>query len=289
MYKPMIAGRRYMRILALGCLLFASVPLPPASAENAPNALAQGLIEATGLGTVDTTKTANRIQARLLAKRAAVVDAQRNLLEMVEGVRVTAGTTVKDAQLESDLIANRVKGLLQGAFTIDESIIEDGGEYLAEVKLGVCLNASVTNCRARPTLSQIIYQTLDKPADGQKFQAPGQADAVSGVTGLIVDATAVDFEPYFDVRLVTHQGKEVYGPGHFDMMSGEDWLHWARSVNSARDKVDLVGDNPLVVAAAGLTEDSRIVLQDEDAVRIFRANLDNDDFLSKGRVIFVVQ
>lgn len=259
------------------------------AADPAPNALTQGLIEATGLGTVDAGKTANRVQARLLAKRAAVVDAQRNLLEMVEGVRVTSGTTVKDAQLQSDLIANRVKGLLQGAFTIDESIVEDGGEYLAEVKLGVCLDASLAQCRARPTLSQIVYQTLDKPAEGEKFEAPTPVDTVPGITGLIVDATAVDFEPYFDVRLVTSQGKEVYGPGHFDVLSGEDWLHWARSVGSARDKTDLVGDNPLVVSAAGLTDDSRILLADDDAVQIFRANLDNDDFLGKGRVIFVVR
>ena len=71
--------------------------------------MADGIASATGLGAVDTAQARNRIQAKLLARRAAFVDAQRNLLEVVEGVRMTSGTTVRDAQFESNIIANRVK------------------------------------------------------------------------------------------------------------------------------------------------------------------------------------
>ena len=107
------------------------------------SSVADGLVEAVGFGTVDTAKTANRTQARLMAKRAAIVDAQRNLLEMIDGVRITSGTTVKDAQLESDIIGNRIKGLLKGAFILKQELTEEDDTYLYEVTMGVCLNASL--------------------------------------------------------------------------------------------------------------------------------------------------
>ncbi|MCB1693691.1 MAG: hypothetical protein KDI19_13065 [Pseudomonadales bacterium] len=267
-------------------LLLATVS--PAQADDSP--MTRGVIEATGLGTVDMSRVKNRIQAKLLAKRAATVDAQRNLLEMIEGVRVTSGTTVKDAQLESDLVANRVKGLLQGAFIVKEDVSEDGGDFLAEVTLGVCLNADDPACQAKPTLAQIVYPTLKKTGAEDRFEAPATTDTMpSKATGLIVDATGIDFEPFFDVRLVTSQGKEVYGPGNFDINAGDDWLHWSRSVDAARDKSSVVGDSPLVVTAQSLKDDTRVVLANDDAATIFRANLENDDFLRKGKVIFVVK
>ena len=252
------------------------------------NPLPAGYVEAIGLGTVDTTKATNRIQAKLLAKRAAIVDAQRNLLEQIEGVRVTSGTTVKDAQLESDLIANRVKGLLQGAFIIEESVTEDAGEYLAEVKMGVCMNGGADKCGARPTLAQILYPTLPKAESADRFEAPANPE-VGATTGLIVDATGIDFQPLFDVRLVTTQGKEIYGPGHFDVGSGGDWLHWAKSLDGAMQKTDVIGPTPLLVKATEMAGDAKVVLSNDDAVRVFQANLENNDFLRKGKVVFVVR
>lgn len=263
------------------------LPISHALADGDPHE--QGLITASGLGTVDTSKVKNRIQAKLLARRAAIVDAQRNLLETVEGVRVTSGTTVKDAQLESDIVANRVKGLLQGAFTMEESVIEEDGEFLAEVKMGICLNASLKACAARPTLSQVIYGTLPKPTPEETFTAAEAASAYGPVSGLIVDVSELDFVPLFDARLVTTQGKEVYGPGHFDVTMGEDWLHWARSVDAARAKQKVIGSAPLVITATGMASASRVILENEDAVRVFQANLENDGFLKRGKVIFVVR
>lgn len=280
--KKVVTTMKYL-LLSVALLTWLSVPV-----HAADSPLAQGLIEASGMGTVDMSKAKNRIQAKLLAKRAAVVDAQRNLLEMIEGVRVTSGTTVKDAQLESDVIANRVKGLLKGAFMIKENVTEDDGEFLAEVTLGICLNASVDQCAARPTLSQIIYTALEKPAPEQKFAAEPNAEAGT-VSGLIVDASEVGFEPYFDVRLVTSQGKEVYGPGHFDVKAGDDWLHWSRSMTSAKENVKVIGSAPLIISAAALTGDANVVLSNDDAVKVFQANLQNGDFLRQGKVIFVVK
>lgn len=269
---------------AIFVLFFMCLIAPPLYADP----LSQGLIEAVGLGTVDTRKTKNRIQAKLLAKRAAIVDAQRNLLEMIEGVRLTSGTTVKDAQVESDLIANRVKGLLTGAFIIKENVMAEEDSYLAEVTLGICVTAALENCGARQNLSQIIYAALAKTSPEKLFKTDRESpDIGSGISGLIVDLTDQEFTPHFDVRLVTKAGKEVYGPGHFNPGKGTDWLHWEKDLAVARQS-NVVGKSPLVLFATDTTPDSYIILSDEDAVKLYTANLKGGDFLSQGRVIFVI-
>jgi hypothetical protein len=49
-----------------------------------------------------------------MAERGAVVDAQRNLLEITEGVRVNGETVVKDYITQSDIIFSRVDGIVKG-------------------------------------------------------------------------------------------------------------------------------------------------------------------------------
>ncbi len=68
--------------------------------------------------------------ARMMACRAAVVDAQRNLVESIQGVRVEGTTVVADMMVESDTIKTTVKGLLQGASIVKRSPREDGSCYV---------------------------------------------------------------------------------------------------------------------------------------------------------------
>ena len=65
-----------------------------------------GMIHATGKSVVDKTN-ANTAQAILMAERGAVVDAQRNLLEITQGVRVNGETVVKDFITASDIVFPR--------------------------------------------------------------------------------------------------------------------------------------------------------------------------------------
>ena len=50
-----------------------------------------------------------------MALRTARVDAYRNLAEAIQGIRITASTTVKDFVAESDEIRSAFNGIVRGA------------------------------------------------------------------------------------------------------------------------------------------------------------------------------
>ena len=279
------------------------------------------MITAEGFGFSDANRFSEP-QARLMALRAAKIDAQRNLLEVINGVRVTAGTTVKDMMLESDIIGTRVKGMLQGSFETDSSVAFEDGSWVASVKMAVCMDKSDALCRAKPTLASITqpslvgapaearYSVSDLPAVAaavlEKIDAPQNApesanaapvqaaatpvpaeDAVANrATGLILDARALNYTPMLDVRVRTDSGKELYGPGHVPM--GSDWLHWAPSIVSANEMADIVGDAPLVMTPDSHGEATELVISDNDAIKLFTSNTLNGDFLAAGKVVIVV-
>lgn len=72
-------------------------------------------IEAKGESVIDTVRFKNKAQARAMATRGAVVVAQRNLLEIINGVRITGETTVEDMITKSDYIYSKVDGVIKGA------------------------------------------------------------------------------------------------------------------------------------------------------------------------------
>lgn len=76
-------------------------------------------------------------QKRLLAKRAAKVDALRNLAETVYGVRISSSTTVRDFVTQSDVVRAKLAAVIQGAREVDYVERPDGtAEVTVEVTLG---------------------------------------------------------------------------------------------------------------------------------------------------------
>jgi hypothetical protein len=70
-------------------------------------------VAATGIG-APPPNAVNAAQARAMARRAAIVIAQRNLLEVVKGVHIDSRTRVENFMLQNDSIVTRVKGILKG-------------------------------------------------------------------------------------------------------------------------------------------------------------------------------
>ncbi len=92
---------------------------------------------------------------KILAKRAAKVDAYRNLVEAIKGVNVTSETSVEDMMLESDSIRTRTGGMLKGMRVVDVTYSGDGGcEVTVEVNIdrdGRFLLSALNNGEVRVT------------------------------------------------------------------------------------------------------------------------------------------
>jgi hypothetical protein len=97
--------------------------------EQKPNGAinwTEQFIETKGQSVIDTDRFKNNAQARAMATRGAIVVAQRNLLEMVQGVYVVGETTVQDMITISDYIYTRVEGVVKGAVQVGPAIEKDG-------------------------------------------------------------------------------------------------------------------------------------------------------------------
>jgi hypothetical protein len=78
----------------------------------------QGTVSAIGYG-VATGKMPEAKQ-RLMARRAAQIDAYRNLAELVNGVKVSSDTFVRDMVVDNDKVKTSVNALIKGAAITSE-------------------------------------------------------------------------------------------------------------------------------------------------------------------------
>ncbi|XPV75563.1 MAG: hypothetical protein ACNI27_13085 [Desulfovibrio sp.] len=93
-------------------------------------------------------------QSRYKAKRSATVIAQRNMLEVIQGLELMGGATVKDGELLDDTIKTSISGVLRGAQVVGEEYIKDEG--YARVALRV-------NLYGENSLYQTLSSVLEDP------------------------------------------------------------------------------------------------------------------------------
>jgi len=85
------------------------VPAPPTAAER------RRPIQSTGYAVISIQPHSLPAQQRILAIRAARLDAYRGLAEQVYGQFLDGATTIADAVLRSDRVRARVEGIIHGA------------------------------------------------------------------------------------------------------------------------------------------------------------------------------
>lgn len=107
---------------------------------NAPMLSPSNVIELTAVGMgVAPESTISPSQALALAKRAAIVDAYRQLGEKMYGIRVNAQDTVRDMVLQNSTVKTKVQALIRNA-EITETVYKDG---LCQVSMELKLDGKV--------------------------------------------------------------------------------------------------------------------------------------------------
>lgn len=100
----------------------------------APAAPVNDVIRAKGNGVEPNDPSMSPPEKALMGKRAAKLDALRNLLEQVYGVTLRSKTTVRDFVTQSDDMKARVNAFVRGARVVSERALGDGS-YEVEVEL----------------------------------------------------------------------------------------------------------------------------------------------------------
>ncbi len=124
MRKFSVAATLALSAILSGCALLdrtpsAPPPAPVAQPAPAPQPYVNGErrrpFQATGYAVISIQPHALPAQQRLLAIRAAKLDAYRGLAEQVYGQFLDGATTIADAVLRSDRVRSRVEGIIHGA------------------------------------------------------------------------------------------------------------------------------------------------------------------------------
>lgn len=214
----------------------------------------------------------NPAVARLGAIRAAKLDALRNALETIKGVRIDSKTTMENFISASDTINAYVQGYVKGATLVDTKYMSDGSiEVIMEVTIPGLITKSILPDTGR---------NIDKIPRGED----------SKYTGLIVDARGLNIRPAMAPKILDEDGREVYGSTFVSREYAHEMgiVGYTKGLSKTRVN-DRVGDNPITVKGikkAG-TMASDVVISNKDALKLREAGIDLS-FLEKCRVVFVV-
>ena len=252
----------------------------------------KGLVRATGLAAANP-KVKNKGLQRAQAKRAATMDAQRNLAETVSGVQVDSESTMQDLMLESDIVKTRVSAIIKGmAEVVPPKYYDDG---TCEVTLEMPIfgaNNSVAQAAFEPMRSEPRVP-FPQPSN-VNINATVNATIVNGVagnkyTGLVVDCSGQGLEAVMSPVIKNNNGQSIYGAQNLniDMVIEYGMASYASSSNDAVSR-ERAGSNPLVVKAVkvdGIIKGNPVVsVADSDKILI--AN-QSDMFLDNCAVVFV--
>jgi hypothetical protein len=290
------------RRIVIAVLLCFFIGLPSAATLFAQDATkgginwVEGYVSATGNGTSDRPSAA---QARLLARRAAVVDAHRNLLEIIKGVKVDSQTTVENFMVTQDIIRTNVSGVVRGARIVKESVEKQpDGSFLATVEMQICINQCKDSSHSLIQALSLDKKADDTPVPPQLPQAVAPTepqkeyayDRTKPVTGVVFNLEGRMFERVIMPVVVTTGEDKTF----FTVYSAKSVkpsvvrtygvVRYADTVDQAL-KIEYLGNNVMVVSAEDITPGKMVLIKMESAKNIQETTRYGNDYLGNARVV----
>jgi hypothetical protein len=257
----------------------------------------QGVILAKGSG-APPKEAKNIAQARLMAERAALSDARRNLVEVLKGVRVDSATTVENFMVKSDQIRLSAEGFIQGS-----AELRDRRKYLSDGAIEVTVAMNLTGDfltlmlgqakelkfskvpvaekpapqppppapekKAEPAPEEPKARVEEKPALEAKL-LPSVAE-LPKFTGLVIDMRGLNMRAALIPRVLDENGQEIYQGQYVPQeKAGQNGVAlYARDLTAAQTN-PRVGKSPLTVKGLQVNPNnpSEIILSAEEAKRV---------------------
>lgn len=242
----------------------------------------KGLVEAIGIG-APSSMAKSLAHGRLMARRAAIADAQRNLLKSVEGVQVTAETTVKNFQTTNDSVKTKVFDMIKEAKIVKEQQLADG---TCQVTLRISLYGTSGLSKI---ISDAITSAATAPVPLPQPSPTYQPTAMPEYTGLVVDVTGLPISRAMSPGIFDETGRPIYGhanliPNYVVSQGVTTYLCTPKDIQELENGQSRAGSAPITVKAIGLRNHNvNIIISQADADRILAANAQSN-FLSKAMV-----
>lgn len=243
----------------------------------------RGSIEVVGYGYPPTNSIGG--QAKILARRAAIVDGYRNLAELVAGVNVDATTTVSGLQVESDIVKTKVSAVIKNARIVSETFNSDGA-YQVVMSIPLFGENSLATAVISTLAEQVEKVDFPKPAIStvEKRDLPKQPSTYSGV---IIDCSGLpEINRVMSPVILNEKREPIYGHQFLDT----DFIIKNGMVDYVTDATTSsvrAGSSPLVLKAIALDKhNSAPVLSEADASLLLSLNQGNQGFLRSAAVVF---
>ena len=255
----------------------------------------RGVVRATGMAAGKAGEKRINL-AKAQARRAARMDAERNLAEQIKGVQVTAESSMKDLELEYDSVRTTVEALIKNMQEVGEPKFYDDGvcELVLEMPLFGAYS-SVAEAAFIPFKDETkvafpqpsVTTTTTTTTTTNTVVAGAMVENVH-YTGLIVDCAGLDLKPVMSPVIKNNSGQPIYGHQNLDYDKVIE-LGMASYVKNANDvsAATRAGKNPIVVKALSVeNHNANPIITISDADSILIAN-QGDHFLDNCAVVFV--
>ncbi len=197
-------------------------------------------IRATGSGVIDPNNP-NHAQARLMAERAAVVVAQRNLLEAAQGVRINSETRVENFMTDYDVIYSRVEGVVRNARQVGPARYDSLGG-IVEVELEMDIHSP-------SGLSGAVATALASSQEQALPMTPQTLNFLNQYSALVFDGSQAGLQPSMYPKIYDSSGNLLLDTGVYASYMG----------STAENAIQIVSDLNAVFSQPGFSSEPFVV------------------------------
>ena len=234
-------------------------------------------------------------QAKMMARRAAIMDAQRNLLEAIKGTAVDAESVMENYIVQSDLVRTKVSGIVTGAKVVSEEIQSDGSYHIVmEVPaygVGSIAEVAITSKTGGAPAVPVLPPA---PEFKNTYTPAPEAKIGGGYTGVVIVVKTPGLVRTICPAIYDSNGRPVYGVRNVDctyainngvVEYAKGQARW-NDVASGRSRA---GSNPLYIEIVSLKErvvnKCDVIISAQDADKILLEN-QRSGFLGNYNVVF---
>lgn len=266
-------------------------------------------------GCIQVVGVSEEGQSRYRAMRAAQVVAQRELLEILEGLRLYGKTTVSDGMLQSDQIRTSVDGFLRGAVKCGETFHGDrgygevcmrlyirgkGGLYdiiLPLMKANDLMpeQRSYYKPKLIPKVTPGTSTPSDKPATQEtpegKPEVARPSELKTAYDGLIVDVRAFQFRPALVNTIVTEKDEIVFDPSKIlsNVLVERGCGGFTTDPGKAKALLGSWGSkSPMTLKSTAVVKNTNAKISLDDAAAVF-VHDKKSNMLAQAKVVFLLK